>query len=138
MNSLEMYLLIKLDAISFCFGGLAWMFGVFGFIFGCFLWASLHPTIADSISSRMNLFLRVFVISTILCVLSAFVSALLPSTKEMCAIIIVPKIIAAASNSEQLKSMPNIVVETANTWIREMTPGNIKDGAKEIIQELKK
>jgi len=56
----------------------------------------------------------------------------------MCAVIIVPKVIEAASNNEQLKKMPNVIVETANTWIKEITPSNIKDGTLDAIREIKK
>jgi len=42
----------------------------------------------------------------------------IPSTKEMCAIKIIPRIV----NNEQVQELPNKIVELANEWIEELKP----------------
>jgi len=42
----------------------------------------------------------------------------IPTTKEMCAILIIPKII----NNEQIQELPEKAVELANEWIDELRP----------------
>jgi len=73
-----------------------------------------------------------------LAIICSITSAMLPGTKQMAAIVVIPKIVNAASENEALKKMPNIILETANAWMLQMTPTNIKDGVKEAIQEVKK
>jgi len=50
------------------------------------------------------------------------VAILLPSTKQMAAIIIVPKIANAINENEQLKKLPSKIVDLADSWITELKP----------------
>jgi hypothetical protein len=51
----------------------------------------------------------------------------LPGTKQMAAIIIVPKLCRAIESNEGLKEMPNKVVGLANAWIEELKPEKAKE-----------
>jgi len=55
-------------------------------------------------------------------VISAIVVSLLPSTKQMCAIIVVPKVINVATESEALKAIPGKVLNLADDWIDKLSP----------------
>jgi len=46
----------------------------------------------------------------------------LPTTKQMAAIIIVPKICSAVESNEQLKQLPNNLFTLANEWMEELRP----------------
>lgn len=54
----------------------------------------------------------------ILMLLSVFI----PTTKDMAAILIIPKITNAIENSEQLKTLPYNEVELVNEWVKELKP----------------
>lgn len=137
MSMLQVYWLIKLDAISsiFAWSGAACI--VVLFVVVCCIGMSLENFGSVGVKAR-GIYKKVFFVIAPATFLSLVVSAMIPSTKEMCAIIVIPKVINAASRSEALKQVPELVLNTANAWIKDMTPGNIKDGVKEIVEEIKK
>jgi hypothetical protein len=67
---------------------------------------------------KKYIFLSLF--PTLLFVTACFI----PTTKEMCAIKIIPII----ANNEQVQDMPNKIVELANSWMEELKPSK-KDPA---------
>jgi hypothetical protein len=148
MSSFSIYWLIKLDAISDVLFSLG-VLGIIAFVLLGIVWMQGHDTtddrgriIGDEVKkrreSRMQVGLKGILITAPVSVFLFMLSAMVPSTKEMCAIIVVPKIINAASENEALKNMPNVILETANAWIRDLTPSNVSGGVKDIIKELKK
>ena len=58
------------------------------------------------------------VINLLLFLFSSTAAILTPSTKEMCAI----KVIPAIANNENVQELPNKIVELANEWIEELKP----------------
>ena len=53
-----------------------------------------------------------------LCLSLAISSIFIPTTKEMCAI----KVIPAVANNDEIQELPNKVVELANDWIDKLSP----------------
>lgn len=51
------------------------------------------------------------------------VVTLVPSTKEMAAIIVAPKLYNAVVQNKELQEMPSKVVDLANAWLEELKPG---------------
>lgn len=52
-----------------------------------------------------------------------FGSSLIPTTKEMAAIYVVPKIL----NNEKVQNVGSEFVDLANVWLKELQPSNIKN-----------
>lgn len=151
MNMMQIYWLIKLDAIYSVMIGIGCV-GVAVAITTIILWihgldkADAHYRIIQDSDSpilkdrkiRGDIGRKGTFIAVPITIIIFIIAAMLPSTKEMCAIIVIPKIINAAIQNEELKKMPDVILKTANTWIQEMTPNNISSGVKEVIKEIKK
>jgi len=65
----------------------------------------------------------------------ALTAAFIPSTKEMAALIVVPKICEAATSNKELMALPGDIVSLASAWIKELRPKNIKESAKTVVQQ---
>ena len=78
---------------------------------------------ADEIE-RATKFVITFSILSFLSGLFLFSSALIPTTKEMCAIKIVPLI----ANDEQVQELPSKFVDLANEWFEELKPNKSEQG----------
>lgn len=61
---------------------------------------------------------RTIPVCLVLSILFLLINTFVPTTKEACAILIIPKI----ASSEQVQEMPNKIVELANDWIEELKP----------------
>lgn len=61
---------------------------------------------------------------------------LLPSTKQMAAIIVVPKVISSIEANKELMSLPNDITSLASSWINELHPKAVKESAKTIVQQM--
>ena len=70
--------------------------------------------VADRATVICRLLWPVLISTTI----SLLILGFLPTTKEMCAIKIIPRII----NNEKVQELPNKVVELANEWMEELKP----------------
>jgi hypothetical protein len=51
-----------------------------------------------------------------------FISSFIPTTKEMAAILIVPKLTNAIAENEEIQKLPNNLMGLANEWIEELKP----------------
>lgn len=109
MNALQMYFLVKLTTIVVA----AWVIAV---ISGFFLVASLvymadtgdrDPELTDVVKWLMVTFLTAFAMVI-----------LVPTTKQMAAIIVVPKIV----NSERVQNVGNKIYDLAVEWMDELHP----------------
>jgi hypothetical protein len=124
MTSWEMFWLLKLDVLDDVFLGLGLVFIfvpiiIIGIINGCYEGNS------EKSPKAIKLWKLLFV-TLPLGFLLAFSSAFIPSTKEMAAIIVVPKMITAIDKNEQLKKMPDKLINLADEWITKLTPENIQ------------
>jgi hypothetical protein len=114
ITTMQMYWLVMLDSIV----------GLLIFIVAC-IFIALIPVlifISELPSSERPVYYGVVrrLISTLL--ICGFVSALIPSTKEMAAILIVPKIV----NSEKVQMVGNKVYDLAVEWMESLDPNKKK------------
>lgn len=65
-------------------------------------------------------FIRLFVLLIIFVGMSTFI----PSSKELAAIIIIPKITNSVSENKALRELPTNVIDLANEWLIELKPKN--------------
>ena len=113
MTGTEIYWLTRLDGIVNLSMGLA----VFGIIFavvgtiGLVIWA-----VCENGKDDKGWWTLLRIIGTVwfLTIIFALTALFTPTTKEMAAIIVVPKII----NNEQVKELPDNVLDLANEWIK--------------------
>jgi len=111
----EMYWLVKLDDLQ----EFAILVAILAGIASIFLAIAAVACCDDDIIKVCAKWIKR---TLLLCVVFAFVAALIPSTKQMAAIIIVPKIANAIEQNDQLKQLPSKVVDLADAWITELKP----------------
>jgi hypothetical protein len=83
---------------------------------------------------------KFFVPASVLVLFSLLLFAaytLLPSTKQMATIVVVPRVVSAIESNKELMSLPGEVTSLASAWIKELRPENIKEGAKTVNQQTK-
>lgn len=107
----EMYWLTRLDYLS----GFAMIAGTVGALMSlavCALCFIENDDYFNTKRFKKNLW------TTIPCFLMLIGSLFIPTTKEMCAIKLVPMVV----NDEQVQEIPNKVVDLANEWLDELKP----------------
>lgn len=115
LTTMQMYWLLKLDDISFLFGaifflGLAVLILVM--IFGGLIIDDLRlETPRKTVKKFFKITISIISISLIL-------GTFLPTTKQMAAIIVVPKII----NNEQIQQMPERIIDLGLEWLEDLRP----------------
>lgn len=119
LSVLDMYWLVKLDDIrGFLFGSGVLFAGVslFGIIMLLACWA-------DSALRIKYKYAFISVISLFCISLSCIlVEALIPSTKQMAAIVVLPKIV----NNAQVQALPNKLLDLSTAWLEELKPKEVK------------
>ena len=131
----QMYWLVTLDSViamaSIVFAVLllvSIVFCICGTIFRCkereYSWET-DETIAQVHKIGKMMHRKIVLPSAIVCLISATIITLTPSTKQMAAIIIVPRIV----NSEKVQTVGNRLYDLAVEWMDELKPR--KNGAKE-------
>lgn len=116
MTQWQLYWLTRLDII----GAMATILSILSAI-ASFL--ALMSFVADAIDGRTDPYslrylkyaLPVFLFFGLLCMFT-------PSTKEMAAILIVPKIV----NNQKVQQMPDKLLDLANQWIDQLSPKESK------------
>ncbi len=106
MTGWQMYWILMLDNLC-CAAAMAMI--LCGGI-GAFLLAMGHGE-----SNRKALMAGKIVLT--IAAISVLLAIFVPSTKQMAAIIVVPKIV----NSEQVQEMPENLIELANEWVKDKT-----------------
>lgn len=51
-----------------------------------------------------------------------FLAVTTPNTKQMCTIVVVPKIVNTVAGNEQIQKLPENIVGLANDWIKSLSP----------------
>lgn len=107
ITSWKLYLLTRLDGIQ-C------LFMIIGFA-GCLIlivgWIPVSM-------SRWDGYLKYFLCFLPLAFIFLLIGVLTPTTKEMAAILVLPKII----NNQKVQQLPDKVLDLANEWIEELSP----------------
>jgi hypothetical protein len=114
MTSSQIYWITRLDNIN-TFVFLIFAFGVVAALLCGICWINFPSRASETIKKYL---FRILLIS----IIDGFISIWIPTTKEMAAIIIIPKLINAISSNQQLIDLPNNFVALANDWIKELSP----------------
>lgn len=64
------------------------------------------------------------ILLSIFCML---INTFVPTTKEMAAIIVIPKLIQTFENNEHLQKFPAKIIALAESWMEEISPKNVID-----------
>ena len=132
MSALQFYMLLKLDTLSGTFFVLMTLAIVACIVMlVCFGIASDCGNPKPALNAIKRHFKWIIPIGFICGLFGAF----LPTTKEMAAIIVVPKICNAAINNKDLMALPGDIISLASSWIKELRPENIKESAKTVVQQ---
>ena len=125
ITATQLYLITRLDSIHCTLGFAivsALLFSatcaIAGFLTNVDIYDKDAPTRREQLLRRSR---RVFAI----CVVTMFCESLIPSTKEMAAIIVVPRI----ANNERLQEAGNRLFDLAAAWMEELSPKK-KGGAR--------
>ena len=116
ITSWEMYWLTRLDSIN------GWMvvIAIISVLVMGFLWIPYYTEGLNGTKGGKRI-IRVYKITAAVFVVSSMICTFLPSTKEMVAIYLVPRM----SNNDQVQKLPENVLKFMNkkleTWIGEMT-----------------
>lgn len=113
MSSFYLYLLLKADAVHALFMAAAIFLGMASAVVGIGLFIG---ELKHSIKSTA-LFLA-FALSTVLCVIT-------PNTKELAALLVLPKVINYATESNEMRALPANMVALANKWLLELQPDSV-------------
>lgn len=151
MSPMELYLLIKLDAIILLakwFMTPAFVLAILALLTWLVLWIVPHsyasgneygpPPSENEVNKckeqckglRRPVF-KVLWLAMLIWLPFRLVASLLPSTKEMAIIYVVPKVI----NNETVSQIPSKLLHLSSEWIDELRPENIKEGVKTIVQQ---
>ena len=131
MSQLSLYILLKLDSIATFFIVIyATLFSLIGLSLmvsalfvaddGGATWKYVRPQLKWALP---------------VAIISLLIHLALPSTKQMAAIIVVPKVISGIEKNEELMSLPNDIANFASSWIKELRPKNARESAKIIVQQ---
>ena len=121
----QMYWLVKLDDMRCAFADLMWL-PIAWIVITAIVSFTAFLAMADEDDSRRAKALRYIKKAMLLCIPMLFLAviiqltaAFVPSTKQMAAIIVVPKI----ANSEKVQTVGNKLYDLAVEWMNELKPG---------------
>lgn len=119
ITSSDIYWITRCDSIFVAFFTLTIITGILCLISGIAICASYdYPD--DNPKLRAKAFQALKKASTA-CIVFLLASVATPSTKEMCAIKIIPKI----ANNENVQGLGEDMVNTARDWLKELNPSKI-------------
>lgn len=142
MTGSQIYWLLMLDSVKEVCFGFSFLFGIISIaVTVCFI-VGLVGTATSPEESKWSgwhkgeykkfgkIFTPLFYIIVPFTLIFITASNMLPTTKQMATIIVVPKIL----NNAEVQKIPNNVVELANDWIKELKPENVKEDVKAIVK----
>lgn len=109
----QLYWLTRMDSLRNIFS-----MGALGCLVSLILIGIIGAEVNGPNKFPWKLFHRVIATGAFLFSIGCFI----PTTKEMAAIVIIPKIVNAVSANEQIKKMPDNLLSLANEWIEELKP----------------
>jgi fucose 4-O-acetylase-like acetyltransferase len=131
MSGMSFYWLLKLDCIRDLLYGFATVFTILIVLSGIATIIAFAAIVdgcpAQSVvKATRPIFIACLVIAPLLWI----AETLIPSTKQMAAIIVVPKLVEVTERSETMQKIPGKLLSLADEWINELSPKNVK-GAEE-------
>lgn len=121
MTSWDIYWLTRMDYLQQLMFILAIILGVLSLVAGIIFVAAKAESY-DEESEGVNISKKIMTISIPATLVLMSIASLLPSTKELAAIIIIPKIANAIETNQQIKKIPENLITLANDWIKELGP----------------
>jgi hypothetical protein len=116
-----MYWIVKLDdirngcVILFVVSMLVFIVSMFVYFDNCESYIDIYKKITKKTSIIMKTALVVFIFSLVF-------QKFIPSTNQICAILVIPKVInTAQDNKEELIKLPNAVITLGLKWIQKMS-----------------
>ena len=126
ITPIQMYWLTRLSSLG---QGLAFIIpllfilAVMHLIAGCLM---QDADFSDSTHKRGIKLIKTSPLLAVMAVVLLIVNCLLPTTREMAAILIVPRI----ANNEKVQSVGNHLYDLAVEWMEELRPANKKNGSE--------
>ena len=71
---------------------------------------------------HISIISKCFKLATLICLISSMLLLFIPSTKEMCAMYVIPKI----ANSEEVKNVGKEFYDLALDWMKELHPNKVR------------
>jgi len=139
MNALDVYFVLKLDALIHVVNGIAITIIFATAAAWIIVMSSIENNcdVSDAFWKAKKFLVWWSPISAVLFFLCIVSSLMIPTTKEAVAIIVLPKIINSAIKSGELEKLPKEIVAVAYGWTRELSPDSIKCNIKSILDHAK-
>jgi len=115
MTPFQLYLLLKMDSLKDIILGISIIFWVLTIVF-IIVW------IYQWIENDKKIGFAKGIIFLMIGLFLSISSELIPSTKQVAAIIVVPKIITSIENNKELMALPGEITSIASEWIKELKP----------------
>lgn len=127
MSPLEMYTIVKLDDIRNLLCALSFMAGTTALISGVAYTVMAAEDNPDKSVLRLKLRIRnIAFVSIPLLFLFITTQAMIPSVKQMAAILVVPPII----NNDHVQQLPDKLLHLADDWIDKLSPKKVEEKAQ--------
>lgn len=118
ITPMELYWITRLDNIYFFMGVLVVIFTIATIVLGICLGMA---NIDDDFEDKRKIIRKPFYIILPITIVMMFVGCFIPSTKEMAAIIIVPKVVNSDFVQTKLPKEADILYELTKAWLTEKT-----------------
>jgi len=114
---------MKLDVLSSFFEFLSSIIGLAMGVFIIFLIvAYLNDDKMKPFKQILKPFKQILIILFIFFIPIVSIAILLPDTKQMCALLVVPKVINYTMDNEEMKKMPDQIIKLGSEWLNELSP----------------
>ena len=119
MSTWNLYWIMKLDALSSFFEFLS---SIIGLAMGLFIILLIVAYLNDDNIELIKPFKQILIILFIFFIPIVSIAILLPDTKQMCALLVVPKVINYTMDNEEMKKMPDQIIKLGSEWLNELSP----------------
>lgn len=129
ISGFTVYLICRLNSIVCFFVASCWIsaiVSVLSLIVLCATWLVYtdfaSKTSLNDMQKTYIVVKRIWKIFFPVFLISSFFYIITPTSKELCAIIVVPKIANSIAENKQIQQLPDNIVGLANDWIKSLSP----------------
>lgn len=126
ITPMQMYWITRLTPLGNVLGGFIFLSIVATFILLIVRIFMQDDDLNEEVRAIASKFLRASLYTGIVATLLVIAKCLVPTTKEMAAILIIPRI----ANSEKVQTVGNHLYDLAVEWMEELRPANKKNGSE--------
>lgn len=120
MSTFFMYWIVKLDDLVVGCGILC-AFSIVTFVVALFLYSVNVEYTAEPYDKIIKA-IFVTIKASLLCGIISFICAVfIPNTKQICAIIVIPKVVNAVQDNNALMKIPDDIITLGSKWIQKMS-----------------